>query len=582
MSSNYKLTLVTEDNVDELLNELELSQIVAIDTETTGLDKWRDLIVGFSLCPLETKHAFYIPIRHELGSLFAGNSNLPAPVIDKIRQAMAARDKSAVWLMWNAPFDYRMLRRDGFGPFSRITDVQVLWHILDERPSNKLSVRAKAIGFDIDEVERKLMRLGGHKAIVNMSPKDMYEYACTDALATAILHEKAILELEKEPELFELAKREVQLTRLIINMEKVGFPVNVEKLKKYADLAQQNMNRLSREISELAGRPINPASSQQVCAVLGIPSSSREALEEVGGDLAKAILEWRAWEKSLSTFYSVMLEKQIDGRIHPTINQTGTETGRWSCQDPNLQALPRENEIYHVRECMEAPDGKMLVLWDYSQMELRVVAHYSGDSAMLSMLANGQDVHQRTAEAIFGPNATKEHRQIAKTINFAMVYGAGAKELSVQLRISEDEARDLLWQYKRTFPNVAAFLRKAQDVAKNRGYIIMWGGRRKRFDKDDEKSHFKAISNLVQGSAAEIVKSAMLKLDPMVRQNGGQILLQVHDEIIVEAPEEKAHEIALAGIPILQDFKLRCPLVVEASIGKCWAQKQKIGDNGGQ
>mgnify|MGYP001232513274 CR=1 FL=1 len=567
-----------------VLRMLQRADTIAIDTETTGLKPFgHDRLVGLSVCA-DPAASYYLPVRHGIETLFEREENMPAGLWVAVRQALLDADRRGVtWVMWNAPFDHHFLRKEGI-PLTKPADAQVLWHLIDERPSNKLLERSKAIGMDLAPYEAVITKHGGHKNICRMSPETVYEYACEDARASLQLYHEGCRRMDQtETHLQPLWPMERDLTSVIIGMEDAGVPVDMDRLAELRLLCQSKMDMLSRTCAAIMGHRINLGSPKALQVAFGISSTRKDELIELEHEAVSVVREYRQWSKCLSSFLDPMWNMTSGGRAHPTWNQVGTETGRWSSTGLSFQSLPRLSEVYRVRECIAAPPGMKLVFWDYAQAEIRLIAHYSRDPMLLRALINGEDIHGQTAADIYGSGFTKAQRSISKTVNFAAVYGVSPKTLYHQIRsdpsaprVTMEEVVHILnkWYFRHRI--IFQFARKAKQKAQDRGFIKMWDGRRRHYDIGDGEASHKAWSNLIQGAVAEIIKVATLRVVPLLEQIGGRLIMQVHDELVAEVPEEHAESIARAALEPLQDFSFRVPIVVDAFTGTRWSEKVAV------
>jgi DNA polymerase-1 len=399
---------------------------------------------------------------------------------------------------------------------------------------------------------------------------------------------------------------ELPLVPVLARMEERGITIDMAAFENFRDEAQTELDRLTTHIHELAGRSFNIRSSQQLSDVLftvlnlpksgktrgGALSTSQEALEKLSGKhpIIEAILEYRKLEKLRSTYLEPLPRlADSEGRIHTTFNQTATATGRLSSSNPNLQNIPARGQFgTRMRACFTAPSGKLLVGADYSQIELRVLAHLSGDPTLLSAFRNNEDIHSRTAGLLYDVSldkVTPDMRRNAKTINFGLIYGMGAQKLAQELHTGMKEAKAFIERYFERLSRLKEFYDAVEHEAAEQGFVSTMAGRR-RFTPDilsnnnqlRSQARRQAINTRIQGSAADIIKIAMIAVenDPALHALEARLLLQIHDELLLEAPEANADaagkrlaEIMGAVEPGGQ--KLSVPLLVDWGVGRTWA-----------
>ncbi len=397
-------------------------------------------------------------------------------------------------------------------------------------------------------------------------------------------------------------KLEKPLSLVLLRMQRAGIGIDQEAFAAFLDEVSQGLARLTGEIHALAGRVFNLRSSQQLAEVLfgdlklkrqgktpgGAVSTSSEVLERLAGShpLVDKILEYRKLEKLRSTYLEPLPRMvSADGRLHTTFNQTATATGRLSSSNPNLQNIPIRGDMgRRMRACFRAGAGNLLVASDYSQIELRVLAHLSQDATLVAAFAENQDIHARTAALLFDKepaHVSPDERRGAKTINFGLLYGMGPQKLSRELGISLDRAKDFIARYFEKLGGLAAFYEATVDEARQRGYVVTMAGRRRLLPDIESKNpqlqaqaRRQAINTVVQGSAADIIKMAMLAADAdrELASLGARLILQVHDELIMEAPAATANRVGerLAGL-MSNVVRLATPLTVDTGVGETWA-----------
>jgi DNA polymerase-1 len=397
---------------------------------------------------------------------------------------------------------------------------------------------------------------------------------------------------------------EQPLTEVLVRMQKRGILIDLDRFREFLDMVQAELDRLTASIHEHAGEDFNIRSSQQLAEVLftklglkskqktpgGAQSTSMSVLEGLSGQhpVIDEILEYRMYEKLRSTYLEPLPQlADSGGRIHTTFNQLATATGRLSSSNPNLQNIPIRGSLGpRMRSCFVAAPGAMLVAADYSQIELRVLAHMSEDPTLLDAFAAGDDIHARTAGILFEKDeVTADERRKAKTINFGLLYGMGPQKLGRELGITLKEAKEFISVYFSKLSRVREFYEEIEEGARSWGYVTTLAGRRRMLPDINsrnanlaQQARRMAINTVVQGSAADIIKKAMLEVDksPLIGEFGASLILQVHDELLLEAPREKALAVGEAVSDIMGSvYALSVPLSVDWGVGADWSEAHK-------
>ena len=592
-----------ESFVDAATNE----KVVAFDSETTSLDTMNTQIVGFSLC-IQKGKAVYVPLYTT--NIFENADFIPKE--KAFSQLLRLFENPEITVIFhNGKFDYKVLRSNGMSfkngkPDCKIFDTMVAGWLLSPDRMGKNS-------YGLEYMAERYLHLKGieYSEIVpkgqNFSDIELERaapYAAEDADFTYQLWAKTEKML-KEQNLYELfVQTEMQVLPILAEMEIAGIHLNPNALNKYNEELSSGIEEAEKAIYEEVGHSFNIASPKQLQTVLfeerklkpgkktktGF-STDTAVLEELSmyDSVPKMILEFRELSKLKSTYVET-LPKLCDKnqRIHTDFVQTGTATGRLSCRDPNLQNIPVRNEAGRkIRSAFTAPEGCVLISADYSQIELVVLAHLSGDENMKRAFLEGTDVHKATAALIYGvteENVTPEMRRTAKTINFGVIYGMSAFRLANDLGISRTEAAGFIENYDRLYSDITKFKAETILKAEDSGYVETIFGRRryingiKSANKVEKAAAERiAINTPVQGSAADIVKKAMCDVDKALRnaKNGARLLLQVHDELICECPENpKAIDETVCIIKEMMEntVKLSVPLKVSIESGKNWGE----------
>jgi DNA polymerase-1 len=584
------ITLDTKDKLQNIISQITPDTIIAYDSETTSLDTKEANIVGFSFCMDEQK-AYYVPVAHSylgVGPQIELKDALEA--IKKIFQAKVVGQ--------NLKFDLSLLyNRYGFDKKDVFADSMIMAWLLDS--SSKVGLDALADRyFDYDMKSFKdVVKKGQDFSSVDI--EDATFYASEDAWMSLKLYNKFdnLLESQLKDEARDV---EYPFINVLCDMERVGIRVDIDKLTNLKNKLTLKLNELTSEIYTLAGGEFNIKSTQQLANILF------EKLGLKGGKKTKTgystneatllslkdqhpiidlILQYREAQKLNSTYVEPLIKlgkKDKNHRIYTSFLQTGTATGRLSSKDPNLQNIPVRSPLgKEVRDAFVAKDGYKLVSIDYSQIELRLLAHFSQDSALKEAFLNGEDIHLATATKLFGKMDAQKKRNIAKSINFGLLYGMGPKKLSAEIGVSQSEAKEIIKNYFETFPTVKSYLESIQEDAKSNGYVTTLLGRKRYFDYEGANGMQKAailresVNTVFQGSAADLIKLSMLKISKTIDTNNYDcnMLLQIHDELIFEIQDEKAHKLSLEFSDIMSSiYKLNVPLECSISIAKSWGE----------
>lgn len=563
-----------------------------VDTETTGLsifgnnERTQDHIIGISIDI--GPEAYYFPFRHMQGK------NLPMECMEFFRPYLSNPNRT--YGGWNYGFDLHMMAIDGIPMAPNFEDAMLAIHLLNE---NEPNFRLKDISdrYQIgdgslqesileDKVYEECQRLGlecsrSPRAINNtksmmyvLSPEHVEPYACDDVRLT-----RQWLELCKEAlynkGLFEIWKQVNYYSYIITQMEHRGMQIDPNLIKKYQQEAKINSADALNRLHEVAGFELNPNSSKKVCEFLDVKSSAAERLIELidaGGERGKRaelVQEARGWLSVDSRYYTPYLSAMdSDNTLHCYLNLIGTISGRLSCSNPNLQAVAKHSDVFKVKDVFIARPGFTMVQADYKQAEMRLVTHYTKDPIMKELIEQDADLHTATAERLGIP------RNAAKRINFSVIYGIGYRKLAENLRVEQSIARDYLEKYHALYPGFRKLLYQCEDYAKSKGEIHMWTGRVRHFNVPEADPH-KAMSNLIQGGVAEIVRVAISRLFPAISDLGGYMLLQVHDSVTFEIPDERLNEALPTIKTIMEDFDFDPRVGVDIEYGKSWGTFQK-------
>ena len=593
-------TVTTEAALRAWAAEAAAAGRFALDTETDGLDATRAHLIGLSMATADGR-ACYVPLGHEV----LGEQLRPAVAIEVLGPLFA--DSSVLKILQNAKFDMMVLTRAGF---------PVPWPI-DDTMLMSYAQEAGLHGHGMDELSGLHL---GHTPIsydsvtgtgrsripfAQVAFDRATAYAAEDADVTLRLWNilRPTLRVNQSLALYEQVER--RLIPVLIDMERAGVKVDSDDLKRMSVDFAERMAVMEQDCHRFAGHVFNVGSPKQLGEVLfdemklpggkrmktgawGTDSSVLQGLADQGNELASRILEWRQLAKLKSTYADALVD-QINpetGRVHTSFAMAIAATGRLSSTDPNLQNIPiRTEEGSRIRRAFIAEPGHVLVSADYSQIELRLLAHVADIPALKDSFARGEDIHARTASEVFGvPMAGMDAmtRRRAKAINFGIIYGISAFGLGRQLGIGPGEAKGYIDRYFVRYPEIRAYMERARKEAQAKGYVVTPFGRRCWIagiqDKNPARRSYgerQAINAPLQGGAADIIKRAMVRLPAALAAAGltSRMLLQVHDELLFEAPEAEAEPLAaLLRDVMAHAATLSVPLVVETGIGKSWAE----------
>ena len=600
VTKESKYELITKiKQLESWVTKIKKNSLLALDTETTGLDYMDAKLVGISLS-VKSGEAAYIPLGHQEEEQLDVNV-----VLKKLKPILESKKTKIVGQ--NIKFDRNILTRHGINLASFENDTMLMSYVLNSTATRhnldalaQYYLKYKTTTFE--DVAGK----GVKQVTFDLVPMDQaVHYASEDADITYRLHEELKSRLAKEPVLNTLLEEvEIPLITVLSDMEQAGTLVNERVLKAQSKNFSERITKLETEAYELAGQEFNLGSPKQLQEIFfeklkypvlqktpgGQPSTAENVLQQLSEDyeLPKIILEHRTLSKLKST-YTDKLPSQISpstGRIHTSFNQTGTSTGRLSSSDPNLQNIPiRTEDGRRIRQAFEAPNGYQLISADYSQIELRVIAHLSKDEGLLKAFKEGQDIHSSTASEVFGVDLQEvepDQRRGAKAINFGLIYGISAFGLSKQLGINRNLAAEYMDIYFSRYPGVRKYMNKTKTEAKKTGYVETLYGRRLYLPEISTGNAIRrqaaervAINAPVQGTAADIMKKAMLSVNDSLKKQkiDAKLILQVHDELVVESHEKDTEKVTkILTDSMSKAAQLSVPLEVEIGIGKNWDQ----------
>ncbi|OCG08463.1 DNA polymerase I [Gilliamella apis] len=592
--------ILTHEQLDDWISKLANCQQFAFDTETDNVDHLHAKLVGISLS-VTPHQAAYIPINHQYLGV---PDQLPLnEVLSKLKPIL--EDPAIKKIAQNAKFDYSVLANYDIHVQGIAYDTMLESYVLNSNERHDMDSMAnrylhlKTITYnELTKVDKKQV------TIDVIEVEKTTQYAAEDADVTLQLHQKLWPELEKDQKLSKLfTDIEMPLAIVLADMERTGVLIDTKQLNDYSIELNKKMLELEAELHFLAGEKFNPSSPKQIQAILfdkhqlpvlkktpkGDPSTSEDVLSELAEQyvLPRKILFYRSLAKLKNTYTDKLplMVSPIDHRIHTNYNQIGTVTGRLSSNDPNLQNIPvRNEEGRRIRQAFIAPNGYKIISADYSQIELRIMAHLSQDQSLLSAFANDKDIHRVTAsEVLTKPEAdiTAEERRRAKAVNFGLIYGMSAFGLSKQINLPRKEAQSYIDRYFERYPGVQTYMEETRQLAMQQGYVETLSGRRLYLPKiisgngiEKRGAERAAINAPMQGTAADIIKTAMIKMSEWIKnQPTGNIrmVMQVHDELVFEVKEELVSEYSAFIKSIMENcYQLSVPLKVDVGIGNNW------------
>ncbi len=579
-----------------LVKDLATVTDLAVDTETTDARPMWATLVGISLA-WKPGHAVYIPLRGPLGATVLD--------LDEVRNALdpILSDHGVRKIGHNFKYDRIVLAQAGFTLAGDVFDTMIAAHVLDSsRMTYKLdALAAEMLNHQCIPIENLIGR-GKNQITMDAVPVDVVStYAAEDADVTLRLAQILEPKLTQAglTELF--AELEMPLLPVLAQMESDGIALDPATLKTMETDFSRRADELREEILELAGEPFNPDSPKQLAMILfdklGLPvikkkktgpSTDASVLEELAieHDLPARLLDYRKLTKLLSTYLKGLAGciHPATRRVHTSFHQAGTETGRLSSSDPNLQNIPiRTAEGRQIRSAFVAPEGTLLLAADYSQIELRILAHMCEDETLLDAFAADQDIHRIVAAEVFDvpiDDVTPDQRSGAKGVNFGIIYGQTAFGLSKALRIPRWEAQEFIDRYHARFPRIEEFLTMCINQAKNEGYVTTILGRRRSIAEIDSRNPQRraaaerlAINSVVQGSAADLIKRAMINIAARIEleDRPSRMLLQIHDELVFEIPADAVDaERDMVIAEMTGAIDLKAPLKVDVGVGTTW------------
>ena len=596
-------TILTQEAFSDWLQRLTKAPLFAFDTETTSVDAQQARLVGISFSVAEGEGA-YVPLAH---SYMGVPEQLDKDqVLDALRPLL--EDPTVIKVCQNGKYDINVLARYGIAVQGVLFDT-----MLESYALNSTATRHDMDSLALRYLNRPTIRFEdvagkGAKQLTfdQVALEIAGPYAAEDAEITLCLHNRLIKELQETPSLLKvLDDIEMPLMPVLARIERYGALVDAHLLGQQSLELTEKLIELERQTFAIAGEEFNLASPKQLGVILyeklGLPVLAKTAkgqpstaeavlsgLAEQGHELPVLLMEYRSLSKLKST-YTDRLPEQINpltGRIHTSYHQAVTATGRLSSSNPNLQNIPiRTAEGRRIRQAFIAPKGYKLLAADYSQIELRIMAHLAQDPGLLDAFRNDRDVHKATASEVFGVEldaVSSDQRRNAKAINFGLIYGMSAHGLAKQIGCERGEAQMYMDRYFARYPGVQDYMERTREQAREQGYVETLFGRRlylpeikarnANVRKGAERT---AINAPMQGSAADIIKRAMITVDQWLAESklDARVILQVHDELVLEVHEDQVDELRAGLLPLMSaGAALDVPLIVEAGVGDNWDQ----------
>jgi DNA polymerase-1 len=589
-----------QQTLEAWLEKLRAADIFAFDTETTSLDPMQAQLVGLSFA-VKAFEAAYIPVGHDYqGAPPQLDRDAVLKALKPLLEGLSPKKVGQ-----HIKYDMNVLSRLGVKVDGVAFDTMMESYVLNSTGTrhDMDSLALKYLGHKTTHYEDIAGKGARQIPFSQVSIEDAGHYAAEDADITLRLHQNLWPRLQAEKGLDKvLTEMEIPLIPVLARMEQAGVLIDGKLLSKQSRELAERMLELEAQAHEAAGQPFNLGSPKQLQQILfeklelpvvrktpkGQPSTAEDVLNELAEnyELPRLILEHRSISKLKST-YTDKLPEQINphtGRVHTSYHQAVAATGRLSSSNPNLQNIPiRTAQGRKIRQAFVAPRGSVIMAADYSQIELRIMAHLSGDQGLLKAFRDGVDVHRATAAEVFGEDYDKvsaNQRRSAKAINFGLMYGMSAFGLARQLNISRPEAQEYMDTYFSRYPGVREFMDSTREQAHERGYVETLFGRRLYLPDINASNRMRrqgaeraAINAPMQGTAADIIKMAMIKVDSWIETSGlgARLIMQVHDELVLEAPEDRVDEVRDPLVRHMESAaRLDVPLVVDVGLGPDW------------
>jgi DNA polymerase-1 len=608
-SKHINVTVIDSvESLNELVSRLSDAKHLSFDTETTSTDQMEADLVGISFA-VDQDRGYYIPIGHETN----GAQQLPKEVsLEALRYVL--EDPAIPKIGHNIKYDYVVMARNGVKVHPLTFDTMIAEWLINPVSRNLGLKNLAWVRLDVKmtEIEELIGKGKNQRSMAEVPIADVAEYAGDDAVVPLLLVPQLQEEMDARQATTLFQNVEMPLVSVLADMEMAGITLDLDYLAGMSGELSQRLGSIQSKIYESVGGEFNLNSPQQLSEALfdrlslvppdrtqrtssGFYSTAAGTLEAMKGDhpVVDWVLEYRELSKLKNTYVDALPHQvnPVTGRVHTSYNQAGSVTGRIASSNPNLQNIPIRTELgRRVRHAFVAEPGHVLLSVDYSQVELRIVAHMSGDVTMISAFQAGQDIHEATAAAIYNlpiAEISKDQRNRAKGVNFGLIYGMSPFGLSRYTDMTLAEAEDFVNAYFDQFPGVKEYLDGMKTIAADQGYVETLLGRRRYFPGLKSQTNYnirnreerEAINAPIQGTAADILKIAMLRIPAALKKEGfnARMLLQVHDELVLECPHEELTPTAALVSKIMHDaFELKVPLQTDARSGPNWNDMSPI------
>ncbi|MFA7351057.1 MAG: DNA polymerase I [Methylotenera sp.] len=597
-SRNYE-TILTNNQLDAWLAKISVTDLVCFDTETTSLDPMLAKIVGMSFS-VEPGSAAYLPLKHDY---FDAPDQLDfSQTLAKVKPILENENIKKVGQ--NLKYDQHVLANHDIALHGIAHDTMLQSYVFESHKTHGMDALAERhLGLQTISFEQVAGKGAKQVSFNQVTVEVAAEYAAEDADITLQLHLAMYPQIASDKKLdYIYSQIEMPSANVLFTIERNGVLIDRNMLNIQSNEIGTKLVALENQAYALAGQPFNLASPKQLQEILfdklgikplkktpsGAPSTDEDVLQELALDhpLPKVLLEYRGLAKLKST-YTDKLPRMINpttGRVHTSYNQAVAITGRLASADPNLQNIPvRSAEGRRIREAFIAPMGSHIISADYSQIELRIMAHLSQDAGMLQAFANNEDIHRHTAAEIFGVErdaVDNEQRRYAKVINFGLIYGMSAFGLAQNLNIERSAAQSYIERYFARYPGVREYMQNTREIAKQKGYVETYFGRRLWVPEINSANGMKragaeraAINAPMQGTAADLIKLAMIAVDKWLKDEklASKLIMQVHDELVLEVPDNELELVKNTLPQLMQNVaKLDVPLLAEVGVGNNW------------
>lgn len=629
---NYA-TVDTPAKLEALVEKLQQSARLSVDVETDSTDEVQTNLVGIAITGVSGE-GHYIPLAHgkrakskrggqaslfdlaDAGADDSANGVSPQLDLSTVQDALTPilSSSNITKYMHNAKFDMVVLERHGLPVQPPIFDTMIAAWLGNNAPGVRYGLKELAretLNFEMTEITALIGTGRKQKTMDQVPIEKVTPYAAADVDMTLRLADSVEQSLREDEKLWQIFQTlELPLIYVLKDMELAGIKLDIDALRQMSNQMARRLGGVEQEIYQVAGTEFNVNSTQQLSEVLfdklGLPthglrktksgyySTAADVLERLQGlhQIIDLILEQRTLAKLKSTYVDALpaLVNPRTGRVHTNYNQIGISTGRLSSSEPNLQNIPiRTEQGREIRRAFVAEDGHRLITADYSQVELRILAHVTEDPGLLQAFENNEDIHTATASTVLGippDQVSKDQRRIAKTVNFGLIYGQTAYGLAQGTGMSREEAREFIEKYFEQYPGVKQYVETTEELAAEQGYVSTLLGRKRDFSRlagltgaQRARAEREAINMPIQGTAADIIKQAMITLHHQLENQKlkTKMLLQVHDELVLEAPEDEVDRVARLTRQVMTGaFQLRVPLKVDVEVGQNWLEMSPI------